>query len=105
MTHAMTEYKEALQGKSLASRWNHNRTDKQLRYAAQRSFALQLVQASEGLRKCTPQSIQNCFLDIAYIGLTLAPSQSLVYLIPYGDKATVTIALLTAIAVVRLWCW
>ncbi len=91
MTHAMTEYKEVLQGKSLASKWNRSRTDKQLSYAAQRSFALQLIQGSEGLRKCTPQSIQNCFLDIAYIGLTMAPSQSLVYLIPYGDKATVTI--------------
>ena len=90
-THAMTEYKEALQGKSLASRWNRGRTYKQLSYAAQRNFALQVIQGNEKLRECTPQSIQNCFLDIAYIGLTLAPSQSLVYLIPYGDKATVLI--------------
>jgi phage RecT family recombinase len=91
MTYALAEYKEALYGKSLASRWNRGRTDKQLVYGAQRSFALQLIQGNEKLRNCTPQSIQNAFLDIAYIGLTLAPSQSLVYLIPYGDKATVTI--------------
>ncbi len=90
-THAMTEYKEILTGRSLSSRWNRGRTDKQMNYGAQRSFALQIIQGSEQLRRCTPQSIQNCFLDLAFIGLTLAPSQQLVYFIPYGDKATVLI--------------
>jgi len=91
MTHAMTEYKDTLNGRSLISRFNAGRQDKQFKYSAQRSFALQIIQGSEELRKCSPESIHNCMLDVAFTGLTLAPSQSLLYLIPYAGKATLTI--------------
>lgn len=90
-THALVEYKDMLNNKSLISRFSANRADKHIKYASQRSFALQLIQASEQLRKCSPESIHNCMLDVAFTGLTLAPSQSLLYLIPYAGKATVSI--------------
>ena len=91
-THAMTEYKETLTDRSLIARFNAGRPDKHLKYSAQRSFALQIIQGSEDLRKCSPESIHNCMLEVAFTGLTLAPSQSLLYLIPYGDKATLCIS-------------
>lgn len=87
----MTEYKEILTDQSLSARFNAGRPDKTLKFSAQRSFALQLIQGSEDLRKCSPESIHNCLLDVAYTGLTLAPSQALLYLIPYADKATLCI--------------
>ena len=90
-THAMTVYKEVLDGRSLISRFNRGKAVRQMRYPAQRSFALQIIQASEALRECSPESIHNCMLDIAFTGLTLAPSRSLLYLIPYGGKATLAI--------------
>lgn len=90
-THALKEYKATLDGRSLISRFNRGKAVKQMRYAAQRSFALQIIQANEKLRECSPESIHNCMLDVAYTGLTLAPSQSLLYLIPYGNKATLSI--------------
>ncbi len=90
-THALAEYKEQLSDRSLISRFSANRSDKTVRFTAQRSFALQIIQGSEQLRKCSPVSIQNCMLDVAFTGLSLSPNQSLLYLIPYGDKATLAI--------------
>ncbi len=91
MTRAMIEYKDTLNGRSLISRFNAGRQDKNFKYSAQRSFALQIIQGSEELRKCSPESIHNCMLDVAFTGLTLAPSQALLYLIPYAGKATLSI--------------
>lgn len=91
MRHALKEYKAILDDRSLSSRFTANRSDKHVRWTAQKSFALQIIQGSESLRKCSPQSIHNCMLDVAFTGLTLAPSQSLLYLIPYDGKATLSI--------------
>lgn len=90
-THAMIEYKEILTDRSLTARFNAGRPDKTLKFSAQRNYALQIIQGNEGLRECSPESIHNALLDVAYTGLTLAPSQSLLYLIPYNDKATLCI--------------
>lgn len=90
-THALLEYKDTLNERSLISRFTSNRSDKHMKYSAQRSFALQIIQGSEQLRQCSPESIHNCMLDVAFTGLTLAPSQSLLYLIPYGSTASVAI--------------
>ncbi|MEE8428554.1 MAG: recombinase RecT [Gammaproteobacteria bacterium] len=90
-THALAEFKQMLDNRSLISRFSANRSDRQMRWTAQRSFALQIIQGSEALRKCSPESIHNCMLDVAFTGLTLAPSQALLYLIAYGDKATLAI--------------
>lgn len=90
-THALAEYKEHLTDRSLIARFSGNRSDKTVRFTAQRAFALQIIQGSEALRKCTPNSIANCMLDVAFTGLSLSPNQSLLYLIPYKDKATLSI--------------
>jgi len=89
--HALVEYKETLNDRSLIARFNAGRPDKRMKYSAQRNFALQIIQGSEKLRDCTPESIHNCMLDVAFTGLTLAPSQSLLYLIPYKGIATLCI--------------
>ncbi len=89
--HALIEFKNILDGRSLISRFNHARTGKHLKWSAQRSFALQIIQGSEKLRECSPESIHNCMLDIAFTGLSLAPSQALLYLIPYQGKASLLI--------------
>lgn len=90
-THALTEYRDTLNDRSLISRFNGNRADRQIKWTAQRSFALQIVQGSEDLRKCSPESIHNVMLDVAFTGLTLAPSQALLYIIPWGGHANLMI--------------
>lgn len=90
-THALIEYKDALKDRSLISRFNAGRIDKTVKYSAQRLFALQIIQGSEQLRRCSPDSIHNCLLDVASTGLSLSPNQQLLYLIPYGDKASLCI--------------
>lgn len=89
--HALIEYKTMLDDRSLISRFNHAKIGKHVKWSAQRSFALQIIQGSERLRECSPESIHNCMLDVAFTGLSLAPSQALLYLIPYKGKATLSI--------------
>ena len=82
---------EALHGsesKSIASRFNAGRFDKDMKWAAERSFALQAIEKNEKLQQCTPESIQNAMLDVAYSGLTLSPTLAHGYLIPYGRSCT-----------------
>ena len=90
-THALTEFKDTLTDRSLASRFNAGRVDKTVKFSAQRSFALQIIQGSERLRECSPQSIHNCLLDVAFTGLTLSPNQSQLYLIPYKGICSLSI--------------
>lgn len=89
--YPLTEYKEQLTDRKLISRFNANRHDKSIKFTAQRSYALQIIQGSDKLRKCTPMSIRNAMLDVAYTGLTLSPAQAQLYLIPYADKAQLLI--------------
>ena len=89
--YPLTEYKDELQDRSLISRFNANRHDKKIRFTSQRSYALQIIQGSDKLRRCSPTSIRNAMLDVAYTGLTLSPAQAQLYLIPYGDKAQLLI--------------
>lgn len=82
---------EALHGsqsKSIASRFNAGRFDKDMKWAAERSFAELAIQKNEKLQTCTTESIQNALLDVAYSGLTLSPTLAHGYLIPYGNQCT-----------------
>lgn len=89
--HALQEYKTALTDRSLVSRFNRNRdTDHQVKIQAQRSYALQIIQGNEKLRECTPQSVANAMLDVAYSGLSLSPTLAQLYLIPYGNVCTLS---------------
>lgn len=93
-TYPLTEYTDALTDRSIIGRFTSNRSDKSIKFAAQRSFAMQLLQSNNKLRRCTPVSIQNAMLDVAYTGLSLSPTLRQLYLIPYGDKAVLTIGYL-----------
>jgi len=87
MSFPLVQYRDTLNERSLIARFNAGRADRGIKYAAQRSYALQIIQGSERLRKCSPESIHNCMLDVAFTGLTLSPSQQLLYLIPYKTTA------------------
>ena len=90
-TYQLTEYRDQLSDRSLISRFTGNPSNKSIKFSAQRAFALQILQGSEKLRKCTPLSIHNAMLDVAYSGLSLSPTQAQLYLIPYADKAQLVI--------------
>jgi len=75
----------ALQDKSVASKFSHGRFDKTLRWSAERQFAEQAIQKNPEIGGCLPATIQTALLDVAYSGLSLAPSLAHAYLIPYGE--------------------
>ena len=89
--HALSEFKETLDNRSLISRFTHARADATVKFSAQRNFALQIIQGSEALRNCSPESIHNCLLDVAFTGLSLSPNLSQLYLIPYKGIASLSI--------------
>jgi recombination protein RecT len=92
MTHSLADYKALLTEKSFASkfaRYGHG-----LKVAAERTFALQIIQKNPRLRECTPQSVQNALMDVAYMGLSLSPSLAHVYLVPYKNHCDALISYL-----------
>lgn len=52
------------------------------------SFALQIINKSDVLAKCSQESKQSAVLNIANIGLTLNPALNLAYLVPRYDRAS-----------------
>lgn len=86
MTNLPAPLVEALQDKKLASKFTHGRHDKALKIAAERQFAEQAMLKNPKLAQCTGASIQTALLDVAYSGLSLAPSLGHAYLIPYKDQ-------------------
>lgn len=54
------------------------------------SFALQLINKSSQLQKCTPQSLQVAVLNISNIGLSLNPAAKEAYLIPRWNGVSKT---------------
>jgi len=79
---------EALQSKSLISRWNSGRFDKDLKWAAERQFAEAAIKNNPAIARCTPSSLTTCLLDCAYSGLSLSPTLAHAYLVPYKDTCT-----------------
>jgi recombinational DNA repair protein RecT len=49
--------------------------------------ALMVIDATEGLRRCTPQSIADCLIQCATVGLPV-DNRKLMHLIPYGGVCT-----------------
>ncbi len=88
MSNLPVAISEALQNKSLASRFSHGRFDKDLKWAAERQFAEQAIIKNPKLLLCTTSSIGSSMLDVAYSGLSLSPSLAHGYLVPYGDICT-----------------
>lgn len=74
--------------KSLASRFTAGRFDKDLKWAAERQFAIQAIEKNPKLGQCTAESIAGALLDCAYSGLSLSPALAHAYLVPYGTTCT-----------------
>lgn len=85
MGNELVVFQEAFADKALPSRFNGNRFDKEMRWAAEKTYAQQVFLKNEVLQRCTPESIRSSMLEVAWSGLTLAPSLAHGYLIPYGD--------------------
>ena len=80
---AMKTWKDALlnsEGKFLAIVGNEQSTKKEL------GFAAQVIEGSDKLRTCSPESIMNAVINVARTGITLNPVMKLAYLIPRGGK-------------------
>lgn len=76
----------ALDDRALPSKFNGNRFDKEMRWAAEKEYVRQVVAANTQLQECTPESIRTSLLEVAWSGMSLAPATAHAYLIPYADK-------------------
>lgn len=55
-------------------------------------FAMQYVDASEFLQKCSGESIRNSVINVASVGLSLSPATKLAYLVPRKGKCCLDIS-------------
>lgn len=78
---------KVLDDKRLIAKFNGNRFDKAgMRWGAEREYALQVFKANPQLLKCDPDTIKTSLLEVAWSGMSLAPSLAHAYLIPYQDR-------------------
>jgi phage RecT family recombinase len=85
--HDLVVINQAFDDRALPSRFNGNRFDKDMRWAAEKEYAIQVISKSRTLQECTPESIRTSLLEVAWSGMSLAPSMAHAYLIPYEDRA------------------
>lgn len=76
---------QALDDRALPSRFNGGRFDKEMRWAAEKEYVRQIFSNPENrlFRECTPESVRSSLLEVAWSGMSLAPSLGHGYLIPY----------------------
>lgn len=55
-------------------------------------FAMQSIEASDLLQKCSRESIQNAVINVASVGLSLSPATKLAYLVPRKGKCCLDIS-------------
>lgn len=84
----LVPFKEAVTDRRLAAQFNARRPNKDLRFAAERQFALEIIRDNKALQACRPETIRAAMLDQAVTGLSLSPALQHAYLIPWGDVAT-----------------
>jgi recombination protein RecT len=61
-------------------------------YEREASYALQIIQGSDWLQKCSRESLRNAIINVAAVGLTLSPAHKLAYLVPRKGKACLDIS-------------
>src|SRR5688572_28390668 len=74
--------------KKLVSTFIANRHDAALKWRSELQYAVRAIQNNEQLRECDPDTIKLALLEVAYSGLSLAPSLGHGYLIPYKRTCT-----------------
>jgi phage RecT family recombinase len=84
----MTTLPAVLDSKSFTGRFNHARTIKTMKWAAEKQYLLQILSKSDELKRCTQESIGIAMLDAAFSGLSLSPYLGHAYLIPYGSNCS-----------------
>jgi phage RecT family recombinase len=88
---SLQAFVDVLSEKRFVGRFNASKSDEGMKFAAERAFALEAIKRSPLLAECSPASVHNALLDVAFIGLTLSPVLSYCYLIPYRDKRRDTV--------------
>lgn len=67
---------------------------KEIAWAEESMFAKSIIEASEKLPFCTPESIRDSVIQVASIGLSLNPALNRCYLIPRGNICKLSIGYL-----------
>lgn len=79
----LSVYDVALADRRLVSQFNGNRHDRDLKWAAEKQYALSIIASNEALQEADPDSLRMALMDVAFSGLSLAPTKHHAYLIPY----------------------
>lgn len=69
-----------------------NKTVGAVDWAREASFARQIIQASDKLQECPPQTVYDAVVNVAAVGLTLNPAEKLAYLVPRDNKCVLDIS-------------
>lgn len=85
MANQLTVYENSLT-KQLARQWSKHKSEKELQWAAEKQYALNILRKNDYLRTCAPESFAAAMLDVAFTGLSLSPTLGLAYLIPYKGE-------------------
>lgn len=86
MGTSLTQYSGALKDRRLVSQFNGNRFDRELKWAAEKQYALRIIEGNEALQNADPESLKMALLDVAFSGLSLSPTKHHAYLIPYKSQ-------------------
>ena len=89
MSGLITQLDSALD-RSMASAFNSRRSDPDMKWRAEKQYAMQIIRDSDALQKCSVNSIKAALATIATMGLTLAPERKHAYLIPRGKVCYAT---------------
>lgn len=79
--------------RSLSSSFTQRRRDKGVLFQAERTYALEIMNANPDVyRNCNQESVGTALLDLATTGLTLSPRLGLAYLVPYKGQVKLEIS-------------
>jgi phage RecT family recombinase len=86
MEKALTRFDNALADRRIVSQFNASRFDRDLKWSAEKQYAIAAIRSNEALQRADPESLRMALLDVAFSGLSLAPMKGHGYLIPYEGQ-------------------
>jgi recombination protein RecT len=86
METALTRFGTALTDRRIISQFNASRFDRDLKWNAEKQYALAAIQNNKKLQTADPESLRMALLDVAFSGLSLAPMKAHGYLIPWANQ-------------------
>jgi phage RecT family recombinase len=86
MTTALERFENTLTDRRIVSQFNASRFDRDLKWSAEKQYAIAAIRANEALQRADPDSLRMALLDVSFSGLSLAPMKGHGYLIPYDGQ-------------------